>query len=921
MYFLHHFTNKLTALVLATSMALSVLPALAQDVDKQAGVRDVNDEQTTRKILSLDDIVVLGANDTRGGAARDSKGYEDVYALDISTTYAGFEEVQRFKGSAPAEIFRGMIGVQSGDMRNSGAIDPNVRGVQGQGRVPVIIDGTEQALTVWRGYNGANNRNYLDPMLIGGLQVEKGPSMTRGVNGSVGGAVVINTIDIDDIVPEGENFALNFRFEGSNNTVKPRLPALAEGVDVLSDEFKPLYPNSARPNPLFFPLIDPDVIKTPHNGGRNKFGQDMAYRIAIGKRWESVDVMAALVHRNRGNYFAGSKGSELYSSNESRFSVKEDNTAKMARIYHPGDEVFNTSATTTSALAKVNWHPNDEHALQLGLRNTVSRYGEILPSRLDAFLNSVVNAKLYGVGAHKLPQWPQSKLHSMAANVEWRWRPANPYIDLNSNLWLTRTVTDTHTSGGWPRETMAETFFFAQLKQICVPGHPYYPSPYCAAFRDFPDMIPKINKTYRSSQTNATNTRLGLSISNKMNLNPKVDLTLGTNYQYEKLRSSDNWWYGRTQEFMDANAIGSSPAPLVSSMWNFRAHPREGHRQELNVNAKLDYRPNDWAELSAGVNFGYYRAFDDHLQRMKSEDNKGYRNYPWPETWSGSAWSPMLSGTLFFSDYSRLYGRIAQKARFPSMFESTIGFSAIPTLTSSSQKEGGWGDAVMNTTPLKPERTTSFELGYVHDLRQFFPSAQYADIKIAYYHNITKNIIDRDTRFRFRNMEKQTLSGAELQARYDSGHFFGDLGISRSIKNEVCDQKTAAILASYQEFSGGCVHGGYPYGYLQNTVPPKYTISLGLGGRFVDNDLTIGTRILHHSKPNKNREFLANYNNPLYWDKVTTVDAYLNYQFDDTTSVELTGTNLTDRYFLDPQSRTRNPAPGRTIKLTFSKTF
>ena len=30
----------------------------------------------------------------------------------------------------------------------SGALDPNVRGVQGQGRVPVTIDGTEQAITV-----------------------------------------------------------------------------------------------------------------------------------------------------------------------------------------------------------------------------------------------------------------------------------------------------------------------------------------------------------------------------------------------------------------------------------------------------------------------------------------------------------------------------------------------------------------------------------------------------------------------------------------------------------------------------------------------------------------------------------------------------------------------------------------------------
>jgi hemoglobin/transferrin/lactoferrin receptor protein len=37
----------------------------------------------------------------------------------------------------------------------------------------VTVDGTEQALTVWRGYNGANNRNYIDPNLISSIEVEK----------------------------------------------------------------------------------------------------------------------------------------------------------------------------------------------------------------------------------------------------------------------------------------------------------------------------------------------------------------------------------------------------------------------------------------------------------------------------------------------------------------------------------------------------------------------------------------------------------------------------------------------------------------------------------------------------------------------------------------------------------------------------
>ncbi|MDT9046701.1 TonB-dependent receptor plug domain-containing protein, partial [Escherichia coli] len=90
--------------------------------------------------------------------------------------------------------------VFSGDARNSGALDTNIRGIQGQERVPVIVDGTKQAITVWRGYNGANNRNYIDPMLISSVRVQKGPSLTRDIQGSVGGAVVINTLTADDVL-------------------------------------------------------------------------------------------------------------------------------------------------------------------------------------------------------------------------------------------------------------------------------------------------------------------------------------------------------------------------------------------------------------------------------------------------------------------------------------------------------------------------------------------------------------------------------------------------------------------------------------------------------------------------------------------------------------------------------------------------
>lgn len=59
----------------------------------------------------------------------------------------------------------------------------------------------------------------------------------------------------------------------------------------------------------------------------------------------------------------------------------------------------------------------------------------------------------------------------------------------------------------------------------------------------------------------------------------------------------------------------------------------------------------------------------------------------------------------------------------PSLFEDTIGYSV----------------AVL--TPLykrKPEHSKNIEIGYVHDLRGFFPRLRRADIRLNWYKNTTK---------------------------------------------------------------------------------------------------------------------------------------------------------------------------------------
>ena len=155
--------------------------------------------------------VILDTITVKGTRNKDEIGKNRVYTREVVNLYKSKDEVETFKGNTVSDLLSGMSGVYSG------ALDPNIRGVQGQGRIPVTIDGTEQAITVWRGYAGANNRNYVDPNIISSVSIEKGPSFSRDMKSSIGGSVALKTIDADDIVPEGQKYGFEVKAEASNN--------------------------------------------------------------------------------------------------------------------------------------------------------------------------------------------------------------------------------------------------------------------------------------------------------------------------------------------------------------------------------------------------------------------------------------------------------------------------------------------------------------------------------------------------------------------------------------------------------------------------------------------------------------------------------------------------------------------------------
>ncbi|MDC9588652.1 TonB-dependent receptor [Xenorhabdus sp. XENO-10] len=950
----------------------------------------------------------LGKIRVKDNSDKDEAGYDAVYDKDISNIYIGKEQIERYKGSSPADLIKGAVGVYSGDARNSGALDINIRGVQGQGRIPVTIDGTEQAITVGRGYHGANNRNYIDPNLISSIEIEKGPSLNRRVKGSIGGAVSIKTLTIDDVVPEGETFGINTKLETSSNSVRERTPSLSLGQDYR--DIPGFIHNDVE--------TDPALRIMPHSSKDNKlFGfKDNAFRIAMGTRQEYFDLMLAYSYRRQGNYFAGKGGAHRYDKSITAADEKLMTGALTsldpylpfaARIYRPGNEVPNTSSEMRSILIKNTWHFTDDQALQLGFRNTRMEFGDIMPSRLAMVLAE----------DNVVPQWPLANAHQKAANLTYKWHPTNnPYIDFDMNLWATRTTSNTNTAGGYPRSPVDRDYYWE---------------------RGTKSKDPNIDGTLiNTSVTNSQNNRWGVDISNKFELTHNLDLTLIGNFQRERLGSSD-----------DTNHL--------NNMYFFQSPARKGQRQEINLAFNFDWRPTSWLALSAGAkrvsywskddflterraardgryqkgreiighDMSYFRTmteteadmvrkreqfikshrtsqmssaeriallkklrteyptikttsitsrdgqkrkvvhetftwlYDSNNGKLNKSDNPYFNGQldmnekvidpmngeetfkyeygtrvdangilgsdvddPWetPAKHKEHAWAPTFSATAYVTDDFRIYARYAEAVRMPSIFEDTVGFSGSKSKIIGQQ--------------FKPERAKTAEVGFVYDFSQLVDAERHADIKLSYYNTVIENVFDRDNTYSFSQLGKQKLAGLELQARYDNGSFFTDMGLVYNMKNKVCDHNSVMRMDSQNRYGiPECIDGGFPGGYLRTSIQPKYSANLTIGGRLLDEKLELGSRMLYHSKAeNKDEKWLMNAlpnsykgqsNNPMRWNPVFTVDAYVSYQVTPAISVELTGTNLTNRYYLDPLTRSMIPAPGRTFKLSLTSQF
>ena len=835
-----------------------------------------------------------------GSAVRQTARGSDVdplmaYETPGSVSVITRERVERFRGISPADFLRDTPGVLSGESRGGGAIDVNIRGLQSFDRTPVRIDGARQSSSSTRGYMGETTRTFIDPDMIGGVVINKGPSSNLQAAGAVGGLVEIRTLEPDDIITDGKDWGVRLRVGAITNTTAPPPTGTPGGVEIganfvaFTTEVDPRLQAAFGIGPETVDF-DPDLLGA-ERGGPERFDRpgvleptDGHVSLAVARRFDKLAVVGAYTHREIGNYFAGERGgfdpfiegsseelceeAALYAQLFPGFGFDSGDplvciTREAYRVsagqgeYRRGEEVLNTSNDSQSWLAKVEYEFAPGHHLQLGYQRYEADFGFIFPSNLN---QSSLNEQ---------QELTRTEIDTLTAR--YRFDPLdNDLIDLELNVW--------HTSQFFDEESLAA-----------------YDS-------------------YIIFETRNTE-RFGVELENMARFG---NFSLGLGAAFSVLDGDFNM-------FSEISGV------------EFIAIEDIARREEYAFTANAEWTPNDWLTVATGFQqVGYEQPAT--LQPFGIYEIEGEINS------TDGAWVPSTSLVIEPVEGLQLFASYAEAVRLPSETELQRNRSF---QRSSSAGPLEPFPEVPGFGPIRPEHSHNIEIGGNWLRRGLFGVNDALGTKLVYFNNRIDDYLARlqvqlDPDLPFPtpvlvNLDYARFEGAEFSSYYEHDRFFADLNATYYFDVRFCrleetevGQFGSAVPSPICRSSGAGERD-----YAKNHVPPEFAANLSLGARFFDRRLMLGTRVRYIGErfgdnlraridrqtgeilePSPEGGLRAN-----LWESNTLVDLFGSYEFNDTVVLDLTVDNLTDRFYLDPLNLSNIPSPGRMVRANLTMQF
>jgi outer membrane receptor protein involved in Fe transport len=168
---------------------------------------------------------------------------------------------------------------------------------------------------------------------------------------------------------------------------------------------------------------------------------------------------------------------------------------------------------------------------------------------------------------------------------------------------------------------------------------------------------------------------------------------------------------------------------------------------------------------------------------------------------------------------------------------------------------------------------------------------------------VTRSVGGQSYGFQIQNIDRARFEGIEFTALYDAPVVFAEGTFNYYRDIEFCNSLGCGATDEAD--------------YGTNHVPPRYTVSLTLGTRLLDEKLTLGGRITYVDE--RALPVVANPNYSIQtekWVPYILVDAFASYQVSENIRLDFSADNIFDRYYVDALNNLLQPAPGRTMTLT-----
>ncbi|UPT86360.1 TonB-dependent hemoglobin/transferrin/lactoferrin family receptor [Bradyrhizobium barranii subsp. apii] len=158
-------------------------------------------------------IVGVQALDTITAAASktDERAVDALAPVSVVTS----AQIESRQASTVGDLIYNVPGVWVQNRGDEPSTSINIRGLQDFGRVAVVVDGARQ--NYQRTGHFANGSFFLNPELISGIDIVRGPTANIYGSGAIGGVASFRTKDIEDVVRAGERWGVDVKtILGSN---------------------------------------------------------------------------------------------------------------------------------------------------------------------------------------------------------------------------------------------------------------------------------------------------------------------------------------------------------------------------------------------------------------------------------------------------------------------------------------------------------------------------------------------------------------------------------------------------------------------------------------------------------------------------------------------------------------------------------